>query len=146
MNKQAWLVVANGSEAMIYQYLAKGSALEEVGGQGNGTRKLKDEDLVTDRPGVMSGGGSGMHGQSSLEPQVSPTDKAKADFAKQVAEEIEDARCKNLLISVDIIAAPEMLGLLRDNMNKNLLNIVDKTVSKDATGKTEEELLKLVKK
>jgi len=144
MNKQAWLLVANGSQATIYKYLAEGQMLEEIGGNGNGTRRYKDEDLVTDRPGVMSAGGSDMHGQSAMEPSVSPTEKAKHDFAKQVIDEVENARCKDLLSSLDIIAAPEMLGLLRDSMNKNLLKIVDKTMSKDGVEKTKEELLQLM--
>ena len=144
MNKQSWLLVANGSEAMIYKYIASGQALEELGGSGNGTRRYKDEDLVTDRPGVMSAGGSNMHGQSALEPAVSPTDKAKLDFAKQVVDEVESARCDSTLQSLDIIASPEMLGLLRENMNKNLLKLINKTVDKDGIDKTEDELLALI--
>jgi len=145
MNKESWLLVANGSEATIYRYLEKGTSLEEIGGVGQGTRRYKDEDLVTDRPGVMSAGGDSMHGKNSLTPEMTPTDKAKQDFAKLVVEELESARKKDLLITVDIIAAPEMLGLLRDSMNSNMLKIVDKTLSKDATGKSVEELLKAIR-
>lgn len=145
MNKESWLLVANGSEATIYRYIAKGTHLEEIGGVGQGTRRYKDEDLVTDRPGVMSSGGS-MYGQSSLKPEVTPTDKAKQDFAKLVVNELEHARKQDQLSTVDIIAAPEMLGLLRDNMNINLLKIVDRTLSQDASDKTVDELLKAIKK
>tara|TARA_R110001583_G_scaffold34137_1_gene114877 strand:+ start:1216 stop:1731 length:516 start_codon:yes stop_codon:yes gene_type:complete len=142
MNKESWLLVANGSEATIYRYLEKGTSLEEIGGVGQGTRRYKDEDLVTDRPGVMSSGGDNMHGKNSLTPEITPTDKAKQDFAKLVVEELESARKKDLLTSVDIIAAPEMLGLLRDSMNSNMLKLVGKTLSKDASDKSVEQLLK----
>jgi len=143
MKNQTWLLVANGSQATIYQYLADGSVLEEIGGTGNGTRRFKDEDLVTDRPGVKSGGGSNMHGQSALAASISPTDKAKQDFARSIVTELEEARCKNKFSFIDLVVTPEMLGLIRDNMNTNLLEMINKSVSKDGTNKTNEELLKL---
>jgi protein required for attachment to host cells len=145
MNKESWLLVANGSQATIYKYIAHGASLQEIVGVANGARRLKDEDLVTDRPGTIAPGG-GMHGQSSLTQEVSPTDKAKQDFAKDVVDQLEDARRQDKLHAVDIIAAPEMLGLMRDSMNSNLLKLIDKTVSKDGSEKSIDELLKLINK
>ncbi len=146
MTKQSWLLVANGSEANIFHYLAEGKVLEEVGGLGNGTRRYKDEDLVTDRPGTMSGGGNNIYGQSSLTPEQSPTDRAKQDFARAIVDELDEARRADKLHSVDIIASPQMLGLLRDSMDSNLKKIVDRTVAKDGSEKNHEELLKMIKK
>ena len=34
MTKQIWLLVANGSEALLYKYLDAGTRLEELGGDG----------------------------------------------------------------------------------------------------------------
>jgi hypothetical protein len=39
-----------------------------------------------------------------------------------------------------------MLGLMRDSMNSNLLKLIDKTVSKDGSEKSIDELLKLINK
>jgi len=146
MEKQTWLLVANGSEAIIYKYLAAGSKLEELGGVGNGTRRYKNQDLVTDRPGVMSGGGSHIHGKDAMTTELSPSDKAKKDFAKEVIDEFDQARRQDKLHAVDIIAEPSMLGLLRDAMDTNLQKMIDKSVSKDGIGKSEDELLDLIKK
>lgn len=146
MAKQTWLLVANGSEAVIYKYLAAGTALEEVGGVGNGTRRYRDQDLVTDRPGVMSGGGSHIHGKDAMTSEMSPSDKAKKDFAKEVIDELDQARRQDKLHGVDIIAEPSMLGLLREAMDNNMQKLIDKSVSKDGIGKSAEELLDLIEK
>ena len=146
MEKQTWLLVANGSEAIIYKYLAAGSALEELGGIGNGTRRYRNQDLVTERPGVMSGGGSHIHGKDAMTSELSPSDKAKKDFAKKVVDELDQARRHDKLHSVDIIAEPSMLGLLRDAMDNNMQKLIDKSVSKDGIGKNSDELLALIKK
>ncbi|MBT0586776.1 host attachment protein [Alteromonas oceanisediminis] len=145
MNKQSWLVVANGSEATLYKYLAGGTALEEIGGVGNGTRRYQDEDLVTDRPGVMSGGGSHIQGKDALTSEQSPSDRAKHEFAQSVVDELESARRNDKLHSIDIVAEPSMLGLMRDLMDANLQKLIDKSVSKNAHGKDKDTLLKLVK-
>ena len=145
MTKQSWLVVANGSEATLYKYLAGGTALEEVGGIGNGTRRYQDKDLVTDRPGVMSGGGSHIHGKDALTSEESPSDRAKQEFAQDIVDELDDARRADKLHSIDIIAEPSMLGLLRELMDSNLQKLIDKSVSKDASDKGTDALLELVK-
>ena len=146
MTQQTWWVVANGSEAVIYKYLAAGTALEELGGVGNGTRRYRNQDLVTDRPGVMSGGGSHIHGKDAMTSETSPSDKAKQDFAKEVIDELDQARRQDKLHGVDIIAEPSMLGLLRDAMDNNMHKLIDKSVSKDGIGKSQEALLNLIKK
>jgi protein required for attachment to host cells len=144
MEKQNWLVAANGSEAHIFRYIADGQDLKQLNSLGNGMRRKQDQDIVTDRPGTISGGGSNILGQSALAPEESPTDRAKEDFAKSVADELEDARRQDKLRSIDIIASPQMLGLLRDKMDKNLQRLIDRTVSKDPSEKSQEELLQLI--
>lgn len=141
MSKQNWMLVANGAEAKMYRYTAEGQSLELVNSLSNDASGQQDQDLVTDRPGVMSGGGKNIPGQSSLTSEESPTDKAKEDFAKTIADELDGIRRKDQLHTLDVIASPEMLGLLREKMDKNLVKLIDKTVSKDLVSKTDEELL-----
>ena len=94
----------------------------------------------------MSGGGSHIHGKDAMTTELSPSDKAKKDFAKEVIDEFDQARRQDKLHAVDIIAEPSMLGLLRDAMDTNLQKMIDKSVSKDGIGKSEDELLDLIKK
>ena len=146
MTKQIWLLVANGSEALLYKYLDAGTRLEELGGVGKGTRRQRNQDLVTDRPGVMSAGANHIHGKDAMTTEKSPSEKAKIDFAKQIVDNLDYARRQDKLHAIDIIAEPSMLGLLRDAMDNNLLKLVDKSVSKDGIGKSDVELLALIKK
>jgi protein required for attachment to host cells len=146
MQKQSWLVVANGSEATFFKYTDEGTSLQKIGGLGNSFGRKQDKDIVTDRPGVMSGGGSNIHGRDSMSVEMSPTDKARENFVKAVADELERARKQDKLQSIDIIAEPKTMGLLRNNFSSNLAAMIDHTVSKDATSKDNDELLKLIKK
>jgi protein required for attachment to host cells len=144
MQKQNWLLTANGSEATIFKYVSSGQSLEVVTALANGMGRKQDQEIVTDRPGVISGGGKNIMGQNALSAEESPSDKAKEDFAKSVVNALEQARREDKLHAIDIIASPEMLGLLRDKMNKSLTHLVDKSVSKDPIEKTERELLKMI--
>ncbi len=145
MTKQALLLVANGSEAQLYKYLDGGKHLNEINEFSNAMRRFKDQDIVTDRPGVMSGGGDNISGKNAMAPETSPTDRAKKDFAKLVISQLESFRTKDAVQSIDIVAEPSMLGLLRGEMNKHLQDLVDKEVSKDGIGKAANALLNLVK-
>jgi hypothetical protein len=113
MQKQSWLVVANGSEATFFKYTDEGKSLQKIGGLGNSFAHKQDRDIVSDRPGVMSGG-KNIHGRDSM--------------------------------SVDIIAEPKTMGLLRNNFSSNLAALVDHTISKDAISKDNAGLLKLINK
>ena len=145
MTKQSWLLVANGSEAIFYKYLGGGKTLEKVGGIGNSNRRYQDKDLVTDRPGVMSGGGSHIQGKDALTSEQSATDRSKQEFAQEVIDELDNARRHDKLHSVDIIAEPSMLGLLRESMDNNLQKLVDVSLSKDAVEKDTDTLLNMLK-
>jgi protein required for attachment to host cells len=91
-------------------------------------------------------GGKNIHGRDSMSVEMSPTDKARENFVKEVADQLEQARKKDKLQSVDIIAEPKTMGLLRNNFSSNLAALVDHTISKDAISKDNAELLKLINK
>lgn len=93
--------------------LTKAKACKKIGGLGNSFAHKQDRDIVSDRPGVMSGG-KNIHGRDSM--------------------------------SVDIIAEPKTMGLLRNNFSSNLAALVDHTISKDAISKDNAGLLKLINK
>lgn len=145
MQKQSWLVVANGSEATFFKYTDEGKSLIKIGGLGNSFAHKQDKDIVSDRPGVMSGG-KNTHGRDSMSVEMSPIDKARENFVKEVADQLEQARKKDKLQSVDIIAEPKTMGLLRNNFSSNLATLINHTVSKDAILKDNDELLKLISK
>lgn len=145
MQKQSWLVVANGSEATFFKYTDEGKSLQKIGGLGNSFAHKQDKDIVSDRPGVMSAG-KNIHGRDSLSVEMSPTDKARENFVKEVADQLEQARKQNRLHSVDIIAEPKTMGLLRNNFPSNLAALIDRTISKDAIAKNNVELLQLINK
>jgi len=144
MIKHSCLVVANGAEATFFRYTDEGSALEKVWGLGNSFAHIQDQDIVTDRPGVMSGGGSNIHGKDAMGVENSASDKAKEDFIKEVADKIESARKQNKLESVDIIAEPKTMGILRKNFSSSLSKLIDRSVSKDGSAKSTEDLLKMI--
>ncbi|WP_199610787.1 host attachment protein [Flocculibacter collagenilyticus] len=142
---EAWLLVANRSNARFFKYENKGSELCEVPGLGNATGRVLDQDLVTDRPGSMSGGGANIPGSDAMEPAESPTERATADFAKELIAILENTRNTSKLLSVDIIAEPTFLGALRKKMSDPLAKLVDKEVAKDVVDASPDKLLNYIK-
>lgn len=145
MQKQSWLVVADASEATFYKYTDGGTDLQTVTGIANGLAHKQDQDIVTDRPGVMSGGGSNIQGKDAMRVETTPADKAKEDFVKQLVERLEMARKEDILDTIDIIAEPQIMGLIRQSCSSQLSKLFDREVSKNANQKSAQELLEIIK-
>jgi len=145
MHKQSWLVVADASQATFYKYTDNGKDLEALTGLGNSLGRQQDQDIVTDRPGVMSGGGSNIHGKDAMRVETTPADKAKEDFTKELVERLDKARKEDKLESIDIIAEPQVMGLIRQNCSSQLAKLIDRTASKNGSQMTTQELLDVIK-
>jgi protein required for attachment to host cells len=88
-----------------------------------------DRELETDRPGRRFGG---THGNRHAVDGERSTERHESElFAKAVARTLDGARERNEFDRLVLIAAPRMLGLLRDALPATCRGVVAAEIAKD---------------
>lgn len=125
-----WIIVADGSRARIFEE-ASSSDLHERETLTHPESRMHEQDITSDLPGrTFDSSGEGRHAMGS---KHEPKQHEKQEFAKQVADHLDKARTENRLANLIVIAAPAMLGLLRDAFSAETSKLVSAEVDKDLT-------------
>nr|WP_136252809.1 host attachment protein [Ningiella ruwaisensis] len=139
------VLVANGSEAKLYKYEDHGRKLVQIDNVSNAHRKDKDSDIVTDRPGVRSSGAGATNNMDAMTSETSPKEEAKHEFIRTVVDRLEDMRKNPGISSIDLVASPSVLGIVKNEMNDHLMKKIDKTIDKNLVSETPEQILDYLK-
>ena len=100
--------------------------------------RLREADLTSDRAGrTFDSSGRGRH---ALEPPHKARDHATDDFARRLAEHVEDARIAGYIDKLVLIAAPRFLGQLRSRLSEKALALVVHSIDKELTTATRDEV------
>lgn len=138
--KGKWIVVADASRARIFQAEAVNGELHELETLTHPEGRLHEQELTSDLPGrSFDSGGQGRHG---MEAENSPKHQELIHFSKFVATHLNDARKSGELKSLYIVAPAEVLGLLRDHLDKNTKAMLVGDLTKNYSTLTSQELLK----
>lgn len=140
MNKHetTWLVVADGRRARIFSGRTDDTGLTELHdliGDDRTTREIGSE-----KPG--RGQESANSARHAMAPRVDWHRQAKQQFAREVAETVNQAGLKGCFDHLVVAAPPEALGDLRKVHNKHALDKLSGEIDKDLTHSTPSELMK----
>lgn len=130
MKKDTWVIVSNSSLARIFK-VEKGQSLTEVETFIHPASRLRDADLVTDKPG--RGEQSAYPSHFGIEPKTTPKEHEIESFAKELAVHLETARTQGLFDRLYLAANPSFLGLLRNEFTSSIQELIIKEVNKDIT-------------
>jgi protein required for attachment to host cells len=134
--RKVWVVVANSGKAKIYR-ADNVHHLTEIHDLIHPEIHMRDQDLVSDKPGRDSSPMCFPHNMTQKTPQKV---KEKDHFAVQVAhllqKGIEDGECERIYL----IAPSNFLGHLRDAFNVHISKIIEKEIIKDLTANKAEEI------
>jgi protein required for attachment to host cells len=135
------VVVADERRATFFDVTRPGNGLHEAGSVENPSGRLKDTDLETDRAGRRYGGAQGVgHGQGQgpthghhhgVDGERSTLLHDLTLFAKEVGRRIEADRIGRKFDRLVIVAAPRMLGLLRQSIPPCAQSMLAGEVPKD---------------
>jgi protein required for attachment to host cells len=126
-----WLVVADDGRAALYSASSALGPLTELRDLIEPESRLREQDLVSDRPGrAFDSGGEGRH---SMEPRTSALDVQSQRFAKRLADMLDEARVKGRYEHLGVVAPPQFLGLLRKELSTETARRVVLEVDKDLT-------------
>ena len=109
------IVVADSARARIFTAESASAPLIEIETMAHPEGRMHDRDMTSDLPGKDSGGdGSGTHAYQS---ETDPKKHERAEFAKRIADYLDDARKANKLSNLLLVAAPAFLGELRTHLS-----------------------------
>ena len=122
------IVVADERDATFFDLTKPQAPLETRGSLHNDSAR-PDRELETDRPGRRFGG---THGNRHAVDGERSTQRHETElFAKQVCQALDGARTRHEFDRLVIIAAPRMLGMLREALPTPCQAVVAAEVAKD---------------
>ena len=134
------IVVADSTRARIFTAESARSGLNEIETLANPEGRMHEQDMVSDIPGKDAGkGGAGNH---AFQEKVEPKQQKIIEFAKRIAEYLDDVRKENKLGKLLLIAAPEFLGELRNHLSDETREKVTFELDKNLAHHDEEDIRK----
>lgn len=124
------VVVADNSRARVFTIDSPSSPLHEIEAMTHSEGRLHERDMTSDLPGKIQGGADGGH---AFEGRTNLKQQQTINFAKQVADYLDDTRKTNKLSKLLIVAAPAFLGELRKQMSDETAELVIFELDKDLT-------------
>lgn len=128
-----WILTADAGKATVWEWSSKPGPLTPVPDFNliaEDTRGFA-RDLKSDRPG-RSFASVGAR-RSAMEPPNDPHDLAKARFMKQISDSLESAARDRRFSQLVIMAPPQMLGVLRQELSDTVRRTIATEIDKDLT-------------
>jgi protein required for attachment to host cells len=133
-----WVLVADAARARLFHVEQPATTLAPAIGRELIGTNLPSRELASDRPGrTFDGGGEGRHAK---QPPTDPARHAKGQFARDLAGLLDDERKQGSFDRLIVVAAPQLLGDLRNTISKQLRNLVAEEIPKDLSKLRPDEL------
>jgi protein required for attachment to host cells len=145
-----WIVSANASRARIFSQAGSSAGLEEIESMVNAGARLRTSESESDKIGPTSAGKS-IHNtgnatpNKAFEPHQTPVEHQSELFARSVAEALLKGQQQGRFRELCIVASPEFLGVLRQQLNPNVASAVRLEINKDYTQASPAELQEHIK-
>ena len=140
--KNTWLLVANGSEARLFETEFRPKTLTLLKEFNHPESREKGAELASDKSGHYQGdAGTGASTQGSFSEATDPKEYEMERFAAELVQALEDGRNANSFQHLIVASSPKFHGLLNKKMNGHISKLVDKHINKDYTALKEDELL-----
>jgi protein required for attachment to host cells len=116
LTRVTWVVVADSGRADIYSRQKRFSPLEPVQRLTEPEARSKEHDFASDAPGrSFDSHGQGRH---AMEPDQTAKEHLRERFVRRISDVLESARNDDLFQQLVIVAAPAVLGALRQQLSQ----------------------------
>lgn len=133
-----WILVADSSRARIFLATSLKTPLTEIDTLYNPHGREHEQNLTSDVSGRQSAGFSNGNHASNSEPTAK---KHKvASFAKEIARMLEEGRNQHRYERLVTVAAPEFLGVLRENLSHETRKLISCTMNKNLTQQSPQQI------
>jgi protein required for attachment to host cells len=135
--KTTWVLVAEKSRARLFDWQSR-DVLNEIQAFVHPESRLHEQDLVSDRRGrAFDSAGEGRHAQQ--EPTSAKQHEAEV-FARELVTRLDQSRSRQELDRLVIMAAPQFLGQLREEMPPELQKLVIREVNKNLAQESADDI------
>ena len=131
-------LVAESSRAKLYKVENRRAPFKEIDALVHPESRAHEGDLVSDRAG--SDGGTNGQGRHIIDNKHSAKDNEAIIFARDLANRLDSGRNKGEFDRLVLVAPPAFLGVLRDNLSKEVLGMVTHQIDKNLVQKPAEVL------
>jgi protein required for attachment to host cells len=139
-----WVIAADASEARLFTRDKKFAPLTEQKDWLHPESRLHGHELETDRPGKsFASHGSG---QSDMDPGTEPKKQEAERFATDLAKLLNTARARGDFEHLQIAADPTFLGLLRERLDSETRDCVERSVDKNVTKQSPDRIAEAIDK
>jgi protein required for attachment to host cells len=133
-----WIVTANAGRARIFSRAARNAPLEPVEDLLHPEGRMRDSELETDSLGERAGSDTrhntgGAVPESSYQPHQTPSQHEDELFARRVSAYLKRQFDAGRFGELYLAASPEFLGVLRRELDPQVMKAVKVQVDKDYT-------------
>lgn len=122
-----WILVADSSRAKLYAADTALGPLQELESFSHPESRAKNQDLTSD------GQGRSFDNKTFLDYDTEPKKHEAILFAKQLGEHLNSRRKKGVFDKLYLVASPNFLGLLRDELDSHTEKLIADQIPKDLT-------------
>ena len=140
MGAKTWILVANASSAKLYQRHTPLQMPEYLRAWSHEDSRKHAADLIADSAAGRSQQSFAHGARPAIEPQSSPKENEKQDFAAELGSFLNEERKQGAFEALILVASPEFLGLLREALDGPSQAAILLSVPKDYTHTSAEEL------
>ena len=135
--RKTWVLVADRSRARLFSIAKPKGSLAELEDLVHPEARAHERDLTSDRPGRSPD-------HNALGTAHSARDEQAHEFAREITQRLERGRVHGEFERLVVVAAPDLLGMLRKTMNTNLSKLVSLEIDKNVTQQTPADIRKLL--
>jgi protein required for attachment to host cells len=137
--KSTWILVADSSRARIF-VADTPSTIQEIEDFTHTEGRLHEQDMTSDLPGKGTGvAGAGRH---AYQDQIDPKEQETINFAKSIANHLDEEHTINKFERLMIISDPSFLGELRKQLSTQSRNAVCFELDKNITTHSVDDIRK----
>jgi protein required for attachment to host cells len=130
MPARTWIMAADSSRGRVFEIVEPERELREIEDFSNPQGRANNRELVSDADGRFSAKHVGPGADSSGQ-RTTPVEHETELFSKTLARYLEKARSQRRYSKLYLIAPPEFLGLMRQNLSKEVRKVTADEINKD---------------
>lgn len=136
------VVNANTNECKIYHYDKQSANLTLIKQMNDPNNKLNNRDLTADKEGHYK---SSKTARGAYSPPTEAKEVEIINFAREIANDLNQRRHFNGFDRLILIAAPHMYGLINQHLDKQVISLMTNNLQKDLIFMKDHELLNFLK-
>jgi len=139
--KTTWILVADEAIARILEKPRKGSELKPVEELTDPDAHAREAELHNGPHGRRAGAGGGGNPQATVSAGDSERHHRGQLFAARIARRLLECRREKRFDEIHVIAAPRLLGHLRNEFHKEVTDVIVDSLDKDLIHESNADLM-----